>query len=75
MLNSMSGNMDGQSIYRALSYDALSEEHRERLAQLYTEIGIVFRDAGITTLERIAALQAAWFRNDLSSFVAPKGTP
>lgn len=53
-----------ESIYRALSYDALSAEHRARLAALYTEIGIVFRDAGMSSLERIAALQAAWFRNE-----------
>ncbi len=44
------------------SYDSLSSEHSKRLADAYTEIGVVFKEAGIPTLEKIAALQAAWFR-------------
>lgn len=57
-----------QQVYRALStssYDNLSADHRARLAKAYTEIGLIYQEAGIDTLSKVAALQAAWFRNQL----------
>ena len=53
------------------SYQELSDEHKLRLASAYTDIGLVYQEAGMMSLSKIAALQAAWFRCEATGGVEP----